>query len=116
VLQHQAQLRESGAGRLDPAQQVEEEWPNNLLKFGNNSANDLYTERCKAAGIKIHPARFPAALPEFFIRLLTDEGDLILDPFAGSNTGAVSQRLHRRRIAIEKSVEEYLQSSKFRFG
>jgi DNA modification methylase len=66
--------------------------PTDLLKFGNNAANDLYTERCKDAGQKIHPARFSAALPEFFIKLLTDEADIVLDPFAGSNTtGAVAE-------------------------
>jgi len=65
--------------------------------------------------MKIHPARFPAALPEFFIKLLTDAGDLVLDPFAGSNTtGAVAEKLQRRWIAIE-NVEAYLEASKFRF-
>jgi site-specific DNA-methyltransferase (cytosine-N4-specific) len=98
-----------------PPNIVEEELPTDLLKFGNNAANDLYTERCKEAGDKIHPARFPAALPEFFIKLLTEEGDIVLDPFAGSNTtGAVAERLQRRWIAIE-IVEEYLRASKFRF-
>ena len=99
-----------------PPNIVEEDLPTDLLKFGNNAANDLYTERCKESGIKIHPARFPAALPEFFIKLLTEEGDLVLDPFAGSNTtGAAAERLQRRWIAVER-VEAYLQASKFRFG
>ncbi len=54
-------------------------------------------------------------LPEFFIRLLTDKNDLVVDPFAGSNTtGAVAERLHRRWIAIEE-VEDYLHASRFRF-
>ena len=98
-----------------PPNIVEDGLPTDLLKFGNNAANDLYTKRCKQAGVKIHPARFPAALPEFFIKLLTDEGDLVLDPFAGSNTtGAVAEKLQRRWIAIEE-VEEYLRASKFRF-
>jgi hypothetical protein len=87
-----------------------------MLVAGNNAANDLYTLRCKESGTKIHPARFPAALPEFFIKLLTDEGDLVVDPFAGSNTaGAVAERLGRRWIAMEL-LEEYLEASKFRFG
>ncbi len=104
------------AGGSIPPNVLEEDLVTDFLKFGNNAANDLYTERCKAAGIKIHPARFPAALPEFFIRLLTEEGDLVLDPFAGSNTtGAVAELLERRWIAIE-NVEEYLRASKFRFG
>ncbi len=99
-----------------PPNIVEEELPTDLLKFGNNAANDLYTERCKKAGVKIHPARFPAALPEFFIKLLTEEGDLVLDPFAGSNTtGAAAERLQRRWIAVD-NVEAYLQASTFRFG
>lgn len=98
-----------------PANVIEEEVPLDMLKCGNNSANDGYTMRCKEAGIKIHPARFPAALPDFFIRLLTDDGDVVLDPFAGSNTtGAVAEKLQRRWIAIEL-LEEYLDASKFRF-
>jgi site-specific DNA-methyltransferase (cytosine-N4-specific) len=98
-----------------PPNMGEEESPTTILKLGNNAANDSYTERCKMAGMKIHPARFPAALPEFFIKLLTDEGDLVLDPFAGSNTtGAVAEKLQRRWIAIE-NVEAYLEASKFRF-
>src|SRR5438034_7162067 len=47
--------------------------PENLLIMGNNAANDPYTLRCKAKGLKIHPARYPRALPEFFIKMLTDE-------------------------------------------
>jgi site-specific DNA-methyltransferase (cytosine-N4-specific) len=104
------------AGGSIPSNVVEEELPTDLLKFGNNAANDLYTERCKEAGVPIHPARFPAALPDFFVRLLTVEGDIVLDPFAGSNTtGAVAEKLNRRWIAVEK-VEAYLRTSKFRFG
>lgn len=99
-----------------PPNVLEEALPTDLLKFGNNAANDAYTERCKEAGIKIHPARFPATLPEFFIKLLTEAGDLVLDPFAGSNTtGAVAEHLQRRWIAVE-NVQLYLEASKFRFG
>lgn len=90
--------------------------PPDMLKFGNNAATDQYTKRCKEAGIKIHPARFPVALPEFFIKLLTSPGDLVLDPFAGSNTtGAVAESLERRWIAVD-NLEPYLEASKFRFG
>jgi site-specific DNA-methyltransferase (cytosine-N4-specific) len=104
------------AGGSIPSNVVEEELPIDLLRFGNNAANDAYTERCKKAGVKVHPARFPSALPEFFIKLLTDEGDVVLDPFAGSNTtGAVSEKLQRRWIAVE-NVEVYLEASKFRFS
>lgn len=89
--------------------------PDDMLKFGNNAANDNYTVRCKEGGIKIHPARFPAALPNFFVKMLTDEDDLVLDFFAGSNTtGASAERLQRRWLAMELS-EDYLAASRFRF-
>jgi DNA modification methylase len=68
-----------------------------------------------ALGAAIHPARYPRAFPEFFIKMLTEEGDVVVDPFAGSNTtGATAESLQRRWIAFE-SVEEYLRGSKFRF-
>lgn len=98
-----------------PSNVLDDQISNEMLIAGNNAANDPYTRRCKESGIKIHPARFPSVLPEFFIKLLTDEGDLVIDPFAGSNTtGAVAERLGRRWIAGEL-VEEYLEASKFRF-
>jgi DNA modification methylase len=98
-----------------PPNVVEEDTAEDMLRFGNNSANDRYTLRCKEAGIKIHPARFPAALPEFFIKLLTERDDIVVDPFAGSNTlGMVAEKLGRKWIAIEQE-EEYLRASKFRF-
>jgi site-specific DNA-methyltransferase (cytosine-N4-specific) len=89
--------------------------PPNLLQFGNNDSNSNYLKKCEAAGIPIHPARFPSSLPDFFVRLCTNPGDVILDPFAGSNiTGEVANRLKRRWIAIEV-CEQYLEGSKFRF-
>jgi site-specific DNA-methyltransferase (cytosine-N4-specific) len=98
-----------------PPNVIEDETPLDMLKFGNNAANDRYTLKCKEAGLKIHPARFPAALPNFFIRLLTDVDDIVLDPFAGSNTlGMVAEKLGRRWVAIEME-EDYLRASKFRF-
>jgi DNA modification methylase len=104
------------AGGSIPSNVLDDQIANEMLVSGNNSANDPYTLRCKEAGIKIHPARFPAALPEFFVKLLTDEGDLVVDPFAGSNTaGAVAERLGRQWVAMEL-LEEYLEASKFRFS
>ena len=89
--------------------------PESMMKMGNNSANDAYTMRCKAEGIKIHPARFPASLPRFFVKMLTDPNDIVVDPFGGSlTTGAVAEKLERRWIAGE-AVEEYLKAGTFRF-
>jgi DNA modification methylase len=104
------------AGGSIPPNVIEDTVPTDLLRFGNNSANDTYTQACKAANLKIHPARFPPALPEFFIKLLTEDLDIVLDPFAGSNTtGAVAESLGRRWIAID-NIESYLEGSKFRFS
>lgn len=98
-----------------PPNVLDDETPTDLLKFGNNAANDRYTVRCKEAGLKIHPARFPAILPEFFINFLTDPEDIVLDPFAGSNTtGMVAEALERRWLAIEMD-QTYLDASMFRF-
>lgn len=103
------------SGGSIPPNVVQDEMPDDFLVFGNNSANDKYTVRCKEAGVTIHPARFPAALPEFFIKLVSVEGDIVLDPFAGSNTtGAVCERLNRRWLAFDQ-VEEYVEGGKFRF-
>ena len=70
---------------------------------------------CKAIGIKGHPARFPSKLPEFFIRLLTDPGDLVVDIFAGSNTtGMVAEHEGRRWLSFELS-RDYAAASVLRF-
>lgn len=89
--------------------------PPNLLAIPNTESNSSYLRNCRAKGIKPHPARFPARLPEVFIRMLTDEGDLVIDPLAGSCvTGEVCERLQRKWICIEL-VEEYIEGAKGRF-
>jgi len=89
--------------------------PSNLIERGNNESNSGYFKACKEAGLKVHPARFPAALPEFFIKLCTKPGEVVLDPFAGSNTtGYVAESLERKWIAVEASAE-YVTASKLRF-
>jgi hypothetical protein len=89
--------------------------PSNLLQIPNTEATSQYLEYCRVAALKGHPARFPAKLPEFFIRMLTDPGDLVLDIFAGSNTtGAVAQAEGRRWLAFEID-RGYVASSVFRF-
>lgn len=90
--------------------------PPNLLAIPNTESNSHYLRFCKEHGLKAHPARFPADLPEFFIRMLTDEGDLVLDPFAGSCvTGEVCERLARRWTCIEL-LEPYLEGAIARFS
>ncbi|HZV04411.1 MAG TPA: site-specific DNA-methyltransferase [Gemmataceae bacterium] len=89
--------------------------PPNLLQVPNTRSSDEYFRRCRAAGLPIHPARFPAPVPEFFIRFLTEPGELVLDPFAGSNmTGHVAEQLERRWLSIEISAD-YVAGSRLRF-
>jgi len=89
--------------------------PSNLISVANTTSRDPYLAACRAAGISPHPARFPAALPDFFIRLLTEPGDLVVDPFAGSNTtGQVAELLGRRWLAFELSAD-YAAGSRLRF-
>lgn len=89
--------------------------PSNLLQIPNSESNGAYLAGCKAAGITAHPARFPAKLPEFFIRFLTDPGDFVVDIFAGSNTtGGVAEVEKRRWLAFDEN-RDYLAASAFRF-
>lgn len=89
--------------------------PSNLIQSGNNESNSSYIKNSKIAGNKIHPARFPAELPRFFIEFLTDPEDLVLDPFAGSNTtGFVAESLKRKWIGIEIR-DDYADESRLRF-
>ncbi|CAN5432713.1 site-specific DNA-methyltransferase [soil metagenome] len=90
--------------------------PPNVLEISNTSSNDRYLRSCKAAGVAPHPARFPADLPTFFIKFLTQPGDLVIDPFAGSNvTGAAAEGLGRRWVTSELNAD-YIAGSKFRFA
>jgi DNA modification methylase len=90
--------------------------PSNLLEIANTESNSEYLRRCKAAGLKPHPARFPTAFATFFVRFLTEETDVILDPFAGSNTtGAAAESLGRRWVAFEMR-QDYLDGSRYRFS
>ena len=89
--------------------------PPNLLQLPNTESNSSYLRACQMVGAGGHPSRFPKKLPEFFIHFLTDEGDTVLDLFAGSNTtDAVAETLGRRWLAFEIE-QSYLACSAFRF-
>lgn len=75
--------------------------PGSVLTISNTSSNDRLQKISKEMGIK-HPARFPKKLVEFFVLSGTNEGDIVLDPFAGSGTTAVvAQELGREWICID---------------
>ncbi len=86
-----------------------------VLPIANTRSADPYQEFCRKHGLDPHPARMPQKLVEFFVKFVTDPGDTILDPFAGSNTtGFVAESLERRWLAIEAD-ETYAATSEARF-
>lgn len=90
--------------------------PPNVLAISNTGNDKEYLDACRRAGRKPHPARFPSDLPRFFIEMLTDPGDLVVDPFAGSNvTGQVAETLGRRWMSID-SDRDYVLGSMARFA
>lgn len=94
---------------------LSEEFPTNVLQFSNTSATTPYREYCRKQGIAAHPAPMQMPLASFFIKFLTDEGDIVLDPFGGSNTtGAVAEALGRNWIATEPKWD-YIRGSLGRF-
>ncbi|GHV03891.1 methyltransferase [Campylobacterota bacterium] len=85
--------------------------------FGKNISNWLGKETVYPDNVlhlptecnnKNHSAAFPDALPEWFIKLFTQENDIVLDPFAGSGTTLrVAQSMSRNSIGIE-IIPEYV--------
>ena len=89
--------------------------PPSVLEFSNTAWKVAYTNWCKKHEVPLHPARMAPGLVEFFISFLTDEGNLVLDPFAGSNTtGAIAEKMGRRWQAVERD-EQYLLGSMGQF-
>ena len=90
--------------------------PSNVLTLANTRTNDDYQIYCRENNLPMHPARMQGALADFFINFLTDPGDLVLDPFAGSNTtGASAEHLKRKWLSIEPN-EDYVRASYGRFA
>ncbi len=87
-----------------------------LLTVSNTTSTDAYRRYCKKRDLPIHPARMPPELAEFFIRFLTDEDDLVVDPFGGSNTtGATAEMLRRQWLTVEPECD-YIAGSRGRFA
>ena len=54
-----------------------------------------------------HPTQKPVQLLENFVRLLTNENDIVFDPFCGSGSSGVATLLNRRRFIGSEINEEY---------
>ena len=113
---YQAKLRPSGHDISDKfGKDNGGSVPPNLLAVANTESNGRYQDFCRQNNYPIHPARYPAEVPEYFIRMLTDPGDLVVDPFAGSCvTGAVAEALRRKWVCCEME-EDYLKGAMSRF-
>ena len=89
--------------------------PPNLLQIPNTESSGQYVAGCKAVGEKRHPARFPEKFPQFFIRMLTEPNDIVVDIFGGSNTtGKVAEEEGREWLSFEMEPQ-YVAASAFRF-
>jgi len=86
--------------------------------FGKNISNWVGRDMAYPANVlhlatecgnKQHSATFPLALPEWFIKLFTKDGDLVLDPFLGSGTAAVAAKLLKRRYLGIELLPEYVE-------
>lgn len=89
--------------------------PFNVLSYSNTHSNDYFLNTCRKNDIIPHPARMNQGIVSFFVNFLTDENDLVFDPFAGSNTtGATAEKLNRKWLTIEID-REFADQSVFRF-
>lgn len=89
--------------------------PPNVITVSNTSTHTAYASACKRLNVRLHPARMQPEVAGFFIAMLSEPGDLILDCFAGSNTtGEASENLGRRWASIESELD-YIRGSTGRF-
>lgn len=71
--------------------------PGNVISLGAVGGGNMGSKLCH-----LHPAPFPEALAEFFIKSFCPPEGVVCDPFAGSGTTlAVAKRLKRKYIGIE---------------
>jgi len=76
--------------------------------YGNSLKKDIIESTVETIKGNIHPAVYPEYVVQELIKLLTEEGNIVLDPFLGSGTTAiVSKKLNRKYIGIE-IFDEYV--------
>lgn len=87
----------------------------NVVSIANTCSTDFFHRTCRERKINMHPARMPVGLASLFIQYLTEPGDLVLDPFAGSNTTGFSAELLGRKWVSIEIKKDYSEQSKVRF-
>jgi site-specific DNA-methyltransferase (cytosine-N4-specific) len=100
---------------IDPSSDAAQ-LPESLLTLSGTTVDTAYREYCLRKGHEPHPARMQMGLALFFIDFLTEAGDVVFDPFGGSNTtGWAAQALGRKWISVEAN-KDYALGSKGRFA
>jgi site-specific DNA-methyltransferase (cytosine-N4-specific) len=91
--------------------------PKNVITLAHGCKSQRqYKAACRAAGLRPHGAPYPLALASFLISYLSEEGSLVADPFAGSQTTALAaERLNRRWVTTEL-VADYVRGGAYRFS
>lgn len=90
--------------------------PFNWLVAAHEGPRSAYSRFCAREGLPRHPAIMPRQIAEFFVKFLTDAGDLLYDPFGGSLVlPAVCKQLARRYTSSEK-CHEYIRGGLSRLG
>jgi site-specific DNA-methyltransferase (adenine-specific) len=104
VVRHESQVGNAFGKNIANWQGRDMAYPTNVLHMATECGN------------KKHSAAFPQALPEWFIKLFTDAGDVVLDPFVGSGTTVEAAcGLGRQVIGIDV-VKEYVESSQLKLN
>ena len=86
-----------------------------MFSLGNTASAKNYRDWCQYQEITAHPARMQASLVEIFINYLTEPGDLVFDPFGGSNTTGFIAEKNKRNWIITEMESKYLLGSIGRF-
>lgn len=91
-------IRPDSYGRI-----TEGKIPRNVIHRGHACSDTRdYREMASELGLPLHGAMQPTDIPDFFIRFLTEPGDLVVDPFGGTiRTGLAAERLGRRWLVTE---------------
>lgn len=89
--------------------------PFSMIRTANTKSNDFYIRTCKQSNITPHPARMPIELASYFIEFLTDKGDIVFDPFAGSNVTGFCAEIAQRKWLSTDIDQDFGKQSVIRF-
>lgn len=90
--------------------------PRNIFHVSNNCASQrAYKRRARELGLAPHAAAMPLKLARQLVRFLTDVGQLVVDPLAGSMTTPLACEMEGRRWAATEVVYDYVRGGAERF-